>query len=286
MAASARALAVGWVLLLFAGLVPLLAPRALAADPLLGHDVSWPQCPAAVGGYGLPMPPANSQFVIVGLTKGLPFTENPCLADQVGWTRANRKPAHAYTIPAFPTADQLATHGAAGPWAGSARPDQLKNVGYAQARFALASLTRIDFAPPMVWIDVEPRRAQPWPTATLPQQLDNRLILEGLMRGLDDAGMSYGVYSYASAWQSITGSWRLADVPVWATAGRLDYPTEAHDRCAQPSFSGGPVLLSQWYDDTRDYNMTCAPAGREPALVLEPVEALLHDAAGLAPRED
>ncbi len=52
-------------------------------------------------------------------------------------------------------------------------------------------------------------------------------------------------------------------VPVWATAGRLDYPTEAQDRCTQPSFSGGPVLLSQWFDDKRDYDMTCRPDGRD-----------------------
>jgi hypothetical protein len=89
------------------------------------------------------------------------------------------------------------------------------------------------------------------------------LIIEGLMGGLADADMPYGVYSYASAWQSITESWPLPDVPVWATAGRLDYPTEAHDRCTQPSFSGGPVVLSQWYDDERDYDMTCTPSGHE-----------------------
>ena len=79
------------------------------------------------------------------------------------------------------------------------------------------------------------------------------------MRGLRDAGFSYGVYSYLSGWQSITGSWRLPGVPVWATAGRLDYPGEAQDRCRQASFSGGRVQMAQWYDDTRDYDLTCDP---------------------------
>jgi len=264
MRASVRPLAVGWATVLVAALVPLLAPLpAMAAEPLFGHDVSWPQCAKDGGGYSLPMPPAESQFVIVGLTRGLPFTENPCLADQLAWVRDNRKPAHAYTIPAFPTADQLTEHAAAGPRTGSARSDQLHNVGYAQARFALATLGRVDFVPPMVWIDVEPRKAQPWPTATPEQQLENRMIIEGLMQGLGDADVSYGLYSNASGWKSITGSWQLPDVPVWATAGRLDYPTEAQDRCTQPSFSGGPVLLSQWFDDKRDYDMTCTPDGRD-----------------------
>ncbi len=32
------------------------APSARGAV-MFGNDVSWPQCPSAVGGYGLPMPP-------------------------------------------------------------------------------------------------------------------------------------------------------------------------------------------------------------------------------------
>ena len=45
------------------------APGARAAV-LFGNDVSWPQCPTAVGGYGAPMPPETTQFVVVGLTQG------------------------------------------------------------------------------------------------------------------------------------------------------------------------------------------------------------------------
>jgi hypothetical protein len=219
MAASARrlltALIVGLALLL--SFIPA-AHRAHAA-PLNGHDISWPQCPTAVGGFGLPLPPASSQFVVIGLTKGLPFTENPCLASQVAWARTNGKPTQAYTMAAFPTPAQLSTSRTQGPWASGTRAGQLSNVGYAEARFAVASLTRAGFAPRVVWIDVEPRPAQPWPTATALQQRENRYLIEGLMRGLRDAGFSYGVYSFASGWASITGSWRLSGVPVWATAG-------------------------------------------------------------------
>ena len=38
---------------LLAGLLPAVAPPAQAA-PLLGHDISWPQCPSSVGGFDLP----------------------------------------------------------------------------------------------------------------------------------------------------------------------------------------------------------------------------------------
>ena len=85
---------------------------------------------------------------------------------------------------------------------------------------------------------------------------------------------AYGLYSFTSGWADITGSWRLPGVPVWATAGRLDYPTEATDRCVQASFSGGHVYLAQWYDDTRDYDLTCGTYGFTPLAVpaVEPVQ--------------
>ncbi|MEE6272311.1 FG-GAP-like repeat-containing protein [Georgenia wangjunii] len=241
-------------------------PPAAAAD-MFGHDVSWPQCSSAQGGYGLPMPPTSTQFVIVGLTRGLAFTENPCLADQVSWVRSRSKPAHGYAMATFPTAAQLSTYGDDGPWRASTRAARLSNVGYAEAQFAVASLARVGWRPPVVWIDVEPRPAQPWPTGTAARVRENRYVIEGLMRGLRDAGYSYGLYSYTNGWNEITGGWWLPGVPVWATAGRLDYPGEALDRCTQPSFSGGRVYISQWYDDTRDYDRTCGTYAFTPLAI-------------------
>lgn len=229
---------------------------AEADGPLFGHDVSWPQCPTSDGGYNLPLPPDSSEFVIIGLTKGLAFTENPCLASQVRDASDRDIPAHAYTMATFPTAAQLTAHKSAGPFNASTRAGQLSNVGYAEGRFALASLARIGWAPEVVWIDVEPRPAQPWPSGTA-AQVENRWVIEGIVRALRDAGVGYGFYSYANGWQEITGGWSVPGVPVWATAGKLDYPEEAADRCTQPSFSGGAVHISQWTDGTRDYNRTC-----------------------------
>ena len=247
--------------LLLAALLPALLVHPLAqpaqAATMFGHDISWPQCYSADGGYGLPMPPTSTDFVIVGLTRGRAFTENPCLAEQVGWVRDHGKPNHAYAMGTFPTSSQLAAHGDEGPWEPSTRGRQLRNVGYAAAEYAVASMERLDWRPPMVWIDVEAQRAQPWPMGSATRERENRSVLEGLMRGLQDNGFAYGVYSYRAGWNEITGDWDLPDVPVWATAGRLDYPDEALDRCSQPSFSGGPVYIAQWYDDTRDYDLTC-----------------------------
>ena len=240
-------------LALAVGVVP--APTAQAAT-LIGNDVSWPQC--GTTNFGLP---SSTQFVVIGLTNGLPFTENPCLAAQVQWAQSRSKPTHGYAMAAFPTAAQLTTYRAAGPWSSSTRAGQLSNVGYAEAQYAVASLDRIGYRPPVVWIDVEPRPSQPWPTSTATQKRENRYVVEGFMRGLRDGGFSYGVYSYLSGWQEVTGSWRLPGVPVWTASGTLDYPNEARDKCTQPSFSGGRVYLSQWLNDakTLDYDLTCEP---------------------------
>jgi hypothetical protein len=68
-----RLLAVGVVLLSTA----LLTGVAAAAAPppgSTGHDVSYPQC-------GMPLPSSGS-FGVVGVTNGIAFSANPCLAAQ------------------------------------------------------------------------------------------------------------------------------------------------------------------------------------------------------------
>jgi hypothetical protein len=240
------------------------AATAATAATMYGHDISWPQCPVDQGGYGLPLPPPSSQFVIIGVSgpdpnvspkQGLPFRRNPCLAWQL--ERTSSLPRHAYVIAGYPTSSQLSTYGGAGPWSTRTHAGQVSNVGYAQAQYALDTLQKVGWKPPVMWIDVEPRITQPWPTSSPRRQRENRYLLEGMMRRFRDAGIAYGLYSYHYGWNEITGGWRVRGVPVWATAGRLDYPTEAQDRCTQPSFSAGKVYLSQWYDDRRDYDLTC-----------------------------
>ena len=237
------------VLLAF-GLGVLFALPARAVD--YGHDVSWPQCPG-----GLPMPPDTTEFVVVGLTRGLAFTENPCLQQQYQWVLDRGVRAQAYAMATFPTAAQYDTYGDGGPYPATTRPDRLRNVGYAEGRAALTSLTRVGWRPERIWVDVEPRPAQPWPSSSAAERQENRYVISGLLAALADAGFPHGFYSYASAWDAITGSWQLPDVPVWSPAGRLDFASEASDLCLNPGFSGGTVHLTQWTDGTYDYDMTC-----------------------------
>ncbi len=238
-------------------------PAAAAPPTLVGNDVSWPQCPVAQGGYGLPSPRPGAQFVVIGLTRGLGFTRNPCLADQVAEAATRGLPAHGYLVPSHPTAAQLTTYGASGPWAATTVAGRLLNAGYAEAGDALAGAAAVPFRPPVVWVDVEPRTAAPWPTSDRAATTRNRLVVLGALRRLDEAGVRYGFYSASSLWASITGAWQAPGVPVWATAGRRGRAA-AEALCAGAGWGGGPVHLAQWYDNTYDDDVTC------PAYVFRP----------------
>jgi len=252
------------------------APSA-AADTLYGHDVSWPQCPSP-GGYGLPMPPDTTSFVVLGVKKvGVPgspgttddpFPANPCLAAELAWATSRSKPVSAYVVAVFPTDSQLAARGTLGPWSATTRSGRLANLGYDEATEAIKDMTAAGWTPlpKMVWIDVEPRSAQPWPTGTPKRIAENRLVIQGLMRGLDAARLTYGFYASASPWTDIVGTWKLPAVPVWATAGTRG-SSAAAAMCDGPSFSAGRVYQAQWYDDTRDYDLTC------PAYIASPGRA-------------
>src|SRR5690349_17774857 len=106
------------VLGLLVGFSPAAAPPALAMS--YGYDVSWPQCPG-----GQPMPPTSTSFLIIGLTNGLAFTENPCLQTQVNWSKTNNKPVHAYAMSTWPTPAQYSQYGSQGPWVPSTRAARL-----------------------------------------------------------------------------------------------------------------------------------------------------------------
>ena len=183
---SARTLVQLLVVVLVAAVGSVLPAATAHAVTDYGYDISWPQCP-----NGQPMPPADTSFVIIGLTRGLAFTENPCLQTHANWAGANKIPAQAYAMATFPTTAQLTTYGGSGPWPSANRADQLRNVGYAEGRAAVASLNKVGWNPGVVWIDVEPRPAQPWPSSTSAQKLENRYVITGLMRALDEAGYEW-----------------------------------------------------------------------------------------------
>ncbi|HYY12761.1 MAG TPA: VCBS repeat-containing protein [Kineosporiaceae bacterium] len=232
----------------------------------VGNDVSWPQCPVPEGGFGNPPPRDGARFVVIGLTKGAGFTRNPCLDDQVASAALRGLPAQGYLVPTYPSADQLSQYGAQGPWKATTTAGRLLNVGYAEAADALAAAAGAGFTPPAVWVDVE--RSRPgtqWPEGDTAAAAANRLVVLGVLRRLDEAGVRAGLYSASDAWAGLTGGWRVPGTPLWVTAGRRDRAA-AEALCTKGAgWGGGPVHLAQWFDDSYDDDVTCPPFALRPA---------------------
>ena len=239
-------------------------PAAAAVPPtpgtrLTGGDISWPNCPKGMGipsrrSPGNPLPLASATFAVIGLTNGPGWYPNPCLADHVAWAKARGLWTSAYSMTTFPTAAQLSTYGGSGPWLPTSRGARLRNAGYQQAVFNVASMRQAGLAVPFVWVDVEPYPTHPWSGSVLA----NRQVVRGVVRAYEDAGYRVGFYSYDGGWRAVVGSWRKPAYPAWVPVGPVrNGRSVAIARCARPSFSGGPVLLAQWVQDARDRDVTC-----------------------------
>jgi hypothetical protein len=235
------------------------APTAAAtstsasARPVEGRDVSWPQCPSGRGGYGLPMPPRNAGFVVIGLTNGRGFTANPCVRSQAAWARTHRVPAAAYLMATYPTRAQTRRWGATGPLKGTRHLNRVYNAGWAQAADAVGVLRRSGLRVTAVWIDVEGNRTRPWSTDTTA----NTALIRGVAAALRRAGLRTGLYTNRSSWTTYTGGAQLG-LPEWRTVGPRSR-ADAVAACAATPLNGGPVLLAQHWTTTVDYNVLCPP---------------------------
>ncbi|WP_193610446.1 hypothetical protein [Nocardioides lijunqiniae] len=225
--------------------------------PVLGGDVSWPQCPKGLGipqkrTLGMPMPLPEARYVVIGLTNGPGLYPNPCLADQVAWARDRRLMVSAYAVSSFPEPDALARHGDEGPYDGSTRLGALRNAGYQQAGFNVASMRTAGLKTPFVWIDVEPVPDFEWSG----DLVANAAVVEGVARGYVDAGYAIGVYSTPSLWDRVVGGLELG-VPEWRAAGQTSR-AEAESRCGDDwVIQGGESVMGQWVEADRDQNVTC-----------------------------
>lgn len=233
---------------------PTIPPRN---TPVLGADISWPQCPKGMGipekrSQGQPMPVDASEFVVLGLTNGPGFVRNPCLPDQVDWVRSRGLMAAAYAVASFPDPATVAQHAGSGPFDGSTRLGALRNTGYQQARYNATSMLLTGLETPIVWIDVEPVPDFEWSA----DPVANAAVVEGLARGYRDAGYRIGVYSTPYLWEGVVGGFELG-VPEWRAAGQTSLE-EALRRCEDDwVIQGGRGVLGQWVEDNRDRNVTC-----------------------------
>jgi hypothetical protein len=231
-------------------------PEARTGE-LLGGDVGWPQCPRGLGiperrTLGLPMPLSTAQYVVIGLTNGPGFTANPCLHDQVRWVRERRLMAAAYAVASYPDAAAVAEHHGSGPYDGSTQLGALANTGYQQALANVVTMRRAGLASPVVWVDVEPVPDFEWSG----DRAANAAVVEGAVRGYQDAGYAAGIYSTPALWAGVVGDLAL-ELPEWRAAGQTS-AAEARERCGDDwSIQGGRGVLAQWVEDRRDLDLTC-----------------------------
>lgn len=230
--------------------------------PVLGGDISWPQCPKGMGiperrSQGQPMPLPSARYVIIGLTNGPAFTPNPCLVEQVAWVRERKLLAAAYAVASYPDDRTVGRYADAGPFDGGKRLGALANVGYQQARYNLTSMRAAGLDSPLVWIDVEPVIGFDWSV----DPAANAAVVQGAARGYTDAGYRIGVYSTPYLWEQIVGDLTLG-VPEWRAAGQTSR-AEALDRCGDDwMIQGGEAVLGQWVEADRDLDVTCPGAHR------------------------
>lgn len=255
------------------------APSAVPGAVQTGGDVSWPNCPKGMGipsrrSPGNPLPLASATFAVIGLTNGPAWYPNPCLAAQVAWAQAQGVWTSAYSMTTFPTASQRAAYGRSGPWSAATRAGRLRNAGYQQALFNVASMRATGLVVPFVWVDVEPYPTQPWSHDVLA----NRQVVRGVVRAYQDTGYGVGFYSYDNGWRTVVGAWRKPAYPTWVPVGPVSHGrARAAAQCGRPSFSGGPVYLSQWVQDARDRDVTC-PGLVGHAAAPDPLTGLLGSA--------
>ncbi|HET9421190.1 MAG TPA: hypothetical protein VFO49_08635 [Nocardioides sp.] len=225
--------------------------------PVVGADMSWPQCPKGMGipekrSLGAPLPLDTAEFVILGLTNGPGFTPNPCLPDMVEWVRERGLMVAAYAVGSYPDEAAVEMYGGLGPFDGSTRDGALANTGYQQARYNVTSMLRTGLETPVVWIDVEPVPDFEWSA----DRDANAAVVRGLARGYRAAGYRIGIYSTPLLWEGVVGDLSLG-VPEWRAAGETSM-AEALNRCGDDwVIQGGPSVMGQWVEDNRDHNVTC-----------------------------
>lgn len=250
------------------------ASTARLAQPVLGADVSYPQCAGS-----LPRPGA---FAVVGVNKGLPFSANPCLGTGAGmsellwagigaqlyantadpgpalsshWPNGQAVPQQCNTA-AAPGAD---TPSCAYDYGWNAAEDSYRDAvgAYIALAWTPAGASRTPVANSW-WLDVE--TANSWESNTA----NNVAELQGEVDYLKSAAAgSIGFYAPASNWLTITGGTSaFSSYPAWVPGASSE--SDAQARCSAPGVTGGPAALIQFSSDGSVADLYCTAL---PALI-------------------
>jgi hypothetical protein len=224
------------------------------------YDVSYPQCGVRL--------PSDGNLGIVGVTAGLPWSTNSCLAPEYAWAAAKSQPAHLYMNTANPetASSSWGARAGSGPRpctaANLADPSNIDcayNYGWNSATDALARATATVGAAASTrawWLDVETGNS--WNGTTTANAQD----LQGSVDYLRGASVpAVGFYSTGYQWGVITGGYHPATAVAPAPADWLAGATsvrQATSWCSPTrSFSGGVVRLVQYPSGGFDGDVVC-----------------------------
>lgn len=225
-------------------LLPILGSQAVGASSVYrtgstGVDVSYPNC-------GVTIP--KVEFGIVGVTGGLVYSENPCLATQASKftnlslyinTGLNANTSSQYFSAALAQCEGDANCAA-------------YQYGLNAANEAIRYATSQGVMSDKWWLDVETENT--WNTDVML----NRRSLQGAYDALLAHGATtIGAYSTTYQWNEITGGWKNG----WPSWGATTWTTakQAAKYCTGHEFTGGPSLLMQFKSKTSklDQDVAC-----------------------------
>jgi S-layer homology domain len=234
-------------------------------NPVLGADVSHPQCSTAGSSTAVQLP-AGQAFGVVGVNAGRPKTTNPCLAAELVWAAKSAGGSAQPKVQVYVnTANPGKTLASSWPTSGTNRYGTCKNsdspacayeYGRARAKEDLGVAAVGKPTSYTWWLDVEIDNS--WTTSTAL----NVAALEGMVAQLKAAKVAgVGLYSSATHWRTIAGSSvgkgsELLGLPSWLT-GASDLGG-ARRACANAALTaGGTVRMTQFTDGTFDRDHSC-----------------------------
>ena len=206
----------------------------------IGIDVSYPQCGAEAA-----FPAAA--FAVVGVTKGAPYTGNPCLAAEAARVTTSGLYVNTGWNAASPHVSSTTPHRCAK--ADSAC--RAYNYGYNAGRAAFAYAAGAGVGARTWWLDVE--AGNTWSSSAA----QNRASIQGERDALRAKGVAViGVYSTTAQWNGLTGRW-VNGWPGWG-ATVLTSAAKARTYCTGHRFTGGPTWMIQFRSGGFDRDVACA----------------------------
>ncbi len=198
--------------------------------PQIFTDVSWPNCNKTI-------PADFTQWGIVGVSGGLDYRQNPCLATEAHWfTHYGLYVNTGY--PGLAATKQLSLAPKS-----CAQDDLLcfaYNYGYQATVYDIRYAASQGLVSPLWQLDVETDNS--WTT----NPLLNRASLQGTIDAINNLTFkpTIGIYSAPDQWTAIASNWRPT-VPAWLGTG---FTTQAMavSACHEPSFTAGSIWLTQY----------------------------------------